>query len=177
MNLFKAPIWILVLLSSFLADKLVYTLLNPFRNSYFSSFFEFFSLMNLFIILFLVTTLIIYMTKKDFNSIKSLYFSLFGTLVVVGLLKLIIGRERPLLGFETDMFSFPSGHSALAFSALPVLKSINKNLFMGLFIFATLVAISRLTLGVHYLSDVLFGSVIGYGLGLLGVKFFEKRNL
>jgi len=87
---------------------------------------------------------------------------------VVGFLKMIIARPRPFEGFESAFYSFPSGHAAIAFSSIPAFKNFPKPLFYSLIAFAVFVAVSRLYLQVHYFSDVVFGSVIGYFLGRLG---------
>lgn len=65
-----------------------------------------------------------------------------------------------------DRFSFPSGHTlhavcftVIACSAFPLWSWV-------LVPFAVLVALSRLVLGLHYLSDVLVGALIGGTLGV-----------
>ena len=81
----------------------------------------------------------------------------------IHILKLLIQRPRPeiLPLLQATSFSFPSGHAAVVFAALPFLNS------PYWLIFAVLVSFSRIYLGVHYLSDVLFGALIGYFIGLL----------
>jgi membrane-associated phospholipid phosphatase len=64
--------------------------------------------------------------------------------------------------------SFPSGHAALAFSgALLVCLALRKTRWRLLTCSAAvLIAASRVYLGVHYLSDVLAGALLGAGLGI-----------
>ncbi|RUO35316.1 phosphatase PAP2 family protein [Aliidiomarina sanyensis] len=83
-------------------------------------------------------------------------------------LKNLLRRDRPWLRRKVkpvikpaDRFSFPSGHATAAFlfaalviASFPVWAPI----FYG---WATLVAISRVALGVHYPSDVLAGAFLG----------------
>lgn len=66
-----------------------------------------------------------------------------------------------------DAFSFPSGHTlhAVAFS-LPLAAAF-PTLAPALWTFATLVAVSRVVLGLHYPSDVVAGAAIGGITGLV----------
>jgi undecaprenyl-diphosphatase len=59
--------------------------------------------------------------------------------------------------------SFPSGHSTAAFCSAAVLSSALPELSGGFYSLATLVAISRVYLGMHYPSDVLIGALLGAG--------------
>lgn len=64
-----------------------------------------------------------------------------------------------------DRFSFPSGHSLSAFAVTVPLALFYPSLFAGLMFCAASVAISRVVLGMHFLSDVLAGSALGAALG------------
>ncbi len=87
--------------------------------------------------------------------------------VIVMALKFSIRRQRPagewgLLYRSTDPHSFPSGHAARAF----LLATLGWHLgpaWLGvlLLIWAPLVALARVAMGVHYLSDVLAGALLG----------------
>jgi undecaprenyl-diphosphatase len=66
-----------------------------------------------------------------------------------------------------DQFSFPSGHTITAFSvAVPVMNHMPEAA-AGVLFCALSVAASRVLLGMHFLSDVLAGAVIGCLLGAL----------
>lgn len=101
---------------------------------------------------------------------------LFGNL----LLKNIVGRIRPyeivdgitLLVDKLNDFSFPSGHTLVAFEFFAVIylmptKKIYK-IMTG--ILALLMGFSRLYLYVHYPSDVLAGMLLGILFGVMGVR-------
>jgi len=91
------------------------------------------------------------------------------SLLVYKALKNITVRQRPCESFPDirrhapmlDLYSFPSGHTMHAVGFTAVL--IAHVPLLGLLVapFALLVASSRLVLGLHYPSDVLFGALIG----------------
>lgn len=66
-----------------------------------------------------------------------------------------------------DQFSFPSGHTIIAFSIAVPLGMFYPALMPGLLFCAISIAISRILLGMHFLSDVVAGSAIGATLGYL----------
>ncbi len=93
--------------------------------------------------------------------------------LLVRVLKTLTGRERPCAVevhcwaklLPPDRFSFPSGHTITAFCAvIPVGLYYRETLPVLLFC-ALSVAVSRIVLGLHYLSDVVAGTFIGCGLG------------
>jgi len=109
------------------------------------------------------------------------------SLILVRLLKMLFGRARPQYGGEftflsfdylgvNGLDSFPSGHAADAFTNGLFLFFLLKHSeyaryrFLPL-IYASLIAISRLTAGHHYPSDIVAGTAIGIG----GASFFLSR--
>jgi undecaprenyl-diphosphatase len=94
-------------------------------------------------------------------------------LVAVGL-KRLIGRRRPegnwgLIYRSTDPHSFPSGHAArLVMLALLSIRLGPWWLCALLFLWAPLVALARVAMGVHYLSDMIGGAILGI---LFGIAF------
>jgi len=87
-------------------------------------------------------------------------------------IKKATGRKRPS-AFEPhcwanllppDQFSFPSGHTITAFAVAVSLSMFYPSLAIGLMFCAISVALSRILLGMHFLSDVLAGGVIGTAL-------------
>jgi undecaprenyl-diphosphatase len=65
----------------------------------------------------------------------------------------------------TGSFSFPSNHSVNNFAAAVFFYRLFPNLKYPLFITASLVAISRVYLGLHYPSDILGGAITGSAFG------------
>ena len=95
-------------------------------------------------------------------------------------LKRMTGRRRPCqiephcwaTLLPPDQFSFPSGHTMTAFAVAIPLASFYPTLAIGLFFCALSIAMSRILLGMHFLSDVVAGALIGTGLGYLGYFAF-----
>ena len=80
-------------------------------------------------------------------------------------------------------YSFPSNHSVNNFTAAFFFYKLYPNLKIPLFITATLIALSRVYLGVHYPSDILGGAIIGSAIGyLMGIGalkvlvYIENKN-
>ncbi|UCA11015.1 phosphatase PAP2 family protein [Aeromonas enteropelogenes] len=87
------------------------------------------------------------------------------------LLKNSLKRQRPvgLPVFITpsDRYSLPSGHTAAAFLMATLLATAFPLWAPLLFGWAALVGASRLLLGVHYLSDLVAGALLGGGCAML----------
>ena len=88
-------------------------------------------------------------------------------------LKRACGRKRPCAlephSWATllppDQFSFPSGHTITAFAMALSMGAFYPVMLLGLLFCAFSVALSRILLGMHFLSDVLAGAVLGSALG------------
>ena len=108
-----------------------------------------------------------------------------GSAAVVGIgifvsVKKISGRKRPceiephcwarLL--PPDQFSFPSGHTITAFAVATALGDFYPSLFALLLFCALAIATSRILLGMHFLSDVVVGALLGTGLALSSHTLF-----
>jgi undecaprenyl-diphosphatase len=104
----------------------------------------------------------------------------FSGIVLFRVLKRISQRKRPcelephcwanLL--PPDRFSFPSGHTITAFSVALVLSSYYPDLRWVLLPAAGAIAVSRILLGMHFLTDVIAGSAIGLAVGSACLRLF-----
>lgn len=95
------------------------------------------------------------------------------TALVVLIIKLAVRRRRPegkwgRIYRSTDPHSFPSGHAARS-AMLAVLGMGMGPLWLALLLtaWAPLVGLARVIMGVHYLSDVAAGMVLGLFLGAM----------
>jgi membrane-associated phospholipid phosphatase len=98
--------------------------------------------------------------------------------VVVMLIKFTIRRKRPEgewggIYRSTDPHSFPSGHAVRAVMLAVVALGLGPAWFGALLaIWAPLVCLARVAMGVHYLSDVLAGMLFGLLLGGITLLIF-----
>lgn len=98
------------------------------------------------------------------------------------ILKNTIRRVRPFnahdevenMVYPLDEFSFPSGHTAAAFVVAMIIAHFTPFLAVPIFLFAFLVGMSRIYLGVHYPSDILGGIVFGTGIAQIAIVIVEK---
>ena len=101
--------------------------------------------------------------------------SIIGLAILVLSIKFLVRRKRPdgdWGGFyrKTDPHSFPSGHAARAFLIAVLVSGLGPAwLIIILWLWAPLVCLARVAMGVHYLSDILAGMFIGLitGTGIL----------
>lgn len=106
--------------------------------------------------------------------------------LIEGLVKHSVERQRPFvtLGFalrdsllDPDTYSFPSGHSTASFLGATVLGARFPRWRTPLLVLAGLVAVTRVHMGAHYPSDVLFGAVVGVVMGMALVRAFRLAPL
>jgi undecaprenyl-diphosphatase len=88
-------------------------------------------------------------------------------------LKYVVGRPRPAaaetsLSLELD--SFPSGHATSVFAVATALASSYPALRWPLYGLAAAIALGRVYLARHYLSDVIAGAFIGFAIASLLVR-------
>ena len=105
--------------------------------------------------------------------------SIIGLAVLVLGIKFLVRRQRPVGewgGFyrKTDPHSFPSGHAARAFLLAVLVTGLGPTwLAIVLWIWAPLVCLARVAMGVHYLSDILAGMATG-SLAAGGILIFAR---
>ena len=110
--------------------------------------------------------------------------SLFVTFCVTVLLKVLVAHPRPFVVLaevrplvnEMPFESFPSAHAALTMALAVLVLAINKRLGIILVLFAVIVGVSRLYVGVHYPADIVAGFVIGGALSLGMMKIFRIQK-
>jgi len=95
-----------------------------------------------------------------------------GIVLFLGL-KRLAGRKRPChitphcwaTLLPPDQFSFPSGHTITAFAFAVPVGLFLPGLMPGLMFCALSIGVSRVLLGMHFLSDVIAGAILGASLG------------
>jgi len=99
--------------------------------------------------------------------------------VFVLVIKFRVRRKRPEgewgnIYRNTDPHSFPSGHAARAFLIAAVASALGPTwLAILLWIWAPLVAIARVAMGVHYMSDIVAGAILGVIVALIGLQIYN----
>jgi len=136
----------------------------------------------LFVLAFAGVMIVFSLWKRKQKYILPIGFSLIISTIISYLLKFLFMRARPFNFVEYLPFlnlvdySFPSSHCVAMFAMLPILDREFKSLRYLWLAVALIVAFTRLYFGVHYVSDVIFGSLIGYCIGLLIVSKLEKKR-
>ncbi|MDH3891098.1 MAG: phosphatase PAP2 family protein [candidate division Zixibacteria bacterium] len=100
--------------------------------------------------------------------------------IAAHLLKPLIERVRPchvlpevhLLVGCGGGWAMPSAHAANAFGQALLFAVIEPKSRWYVLVFATMVAFSRVFVGVHYPGDILVGASVGAALGFMGAKVF-----
>lgn len=106
------------------------------------------------------------------GALAALGAATLASLAVVGL-KDYFERSRPPvadpsldpIGVIPESASFPSGHAATAFAAAVAVGLLYPRLRKPLLALAALIALSRVYLGVHFVTDVVVGSALGAAIG------------
>ncbi|ABI58807.1 MULTISPECIES: phosphatase PAP2 family protein [Nitrosomonas] len=134
-------------------------------------------------ILLVVACLLLWLVNRRFAAI-GLITSLLGASLFSVLNKLIFQRLRPdgAVLFEPS-YSFPSSHATLSvafygFLGYLLIRSVQKwdtriKLCFAMMGFIFLIGLSRIVLGVHYLSDVWAGYLVGLLWLILGISVNE----
>lgn len=108
-------------------------------------------------------------------ALRHLALAALVSTVLYKTLKRWTARPRPFASGEgfrltvdpLDEFSFPSGHTLHAVAFTLVIQVYCPVLLWVVLPFTVLVAMSRIILGLHYLTDVLAGAVLGSTVALL----------
>lgn len=99
-----------------------------------------------------------------------------------GILKNLVKRPRPFVNIpeinvlinKPHSYSFPSGHSSLAFAAATIIFHFKRKFGIGAIMVAIAFAFSRTYLFVHFPSDVLGGAILGISSALIVILTYKK---
>lgn len=118
-----------------------------------------------------------------------LFLSVAVSGILVDIVKMVVGRPRPVMLFEQGITalhpfshiwtftSFPSGHSQTAWAAMTALAVLVPRYDLPWVIIAVLVAASRVATTVHYLSDVVAGGWVGLATAVLLARILRRRGV
>ncbi len=158
--------------------SLFYFINHTISNPFFDKFFPFVTDVKNWYITYIVLFLILVIKGGKTGRIAALIFLILITVTdqfSSSFLKHFIGRIRPcnvlpdvrLLVGCTGSFSFPSSHAVNNFAAAMFFSKIYPKFRWVFFSVATLMALSRPYVGVHYPSDIVGGALIGTVFGYI----------
>ena len=110
-------------------------------------------------------------------------FSILATASIVMAIKFTVRRQRPAgewgqLYRRSDPHSFPSGHATRAAMLAVLTLGLGPGWFgITLLTWAPLVGLARVATGLHYVSDVLAGWVLGVVAGIALIRFVDSNYL
>ena len=180
--------FVLAILASLYFDSEIVKGASLIRNNFLNEIFLGITYISSGIIIFFFLTILFLWKEHKRLWILPLWLSLGLSVVVSFLLKIAVQRQRPFqLGIVSILpvlekssyliwnFSFPSFQTMLGFCAVPILSKKFPKFKYAWIVFASLIAFSRVYFGLHFLSDVITGGLIGYLIGWIVVKT-EKEN-
>jgi len=129
--------------------------------------------------------LVLVLSKRHYPYLAGFASALMGAAATGYVLKVLVARARPtglIPAIAETGFSFPSGHAVASMAFYGFLAFLISRLYpeyrkvvltlAGIIIFV--IGVSRLYLGVHFLSDVLAGYLVGALWLWLGVLVTRK---
>ena len=178
-KLIAAVIFFLALILAFIFDKKISMFFSAARSPVPDFLMIAVLIASIYVIAILPSILVFMADRKE---LIKYWFSLALTLSLIILVKMIVHRQRPFqaldltvpaslinAAYSTWDFSFPSNHAALSAVSLPFL---NGKFLTVWIVLAAAIIVARLYFGLHYLSDVLAGIMIG-----LTVTFLVRRYI
>jgi undecaprenyl-diphosphatase len=187
----KQIAWIIAVLSVFFGfylDNVLIRGISFIRNSILDWLFLAVTFASSEIIIFAFLSALFLWSEKKRRWVLPLWVSAGISGVVSFILKVTIERQRPFqqglvsllanlnnASYNIWNFSFPSSHAMIAFCAIPILSQQFPRLKKVWVVFAVLIALSRVYFGLHFVSDVIAGAIMGYVVGLLVVRL-EKEH-
>jgi undecaprenyl-diphosphatase len=178
----------LIFLLSLYLDNNFFKFISLIKTEFLDSFFLGITRISSEVIVIIFLTLLFILSAQKRKWVLPLWVTFILSAGISFFLKSSIQKVRPYqLGIASILpalekanhliwnFSFPSFHTVLVFSALPLINEKFPRFRYVWIIFAVLVAFSRIYFGLHFLSDVIAGGILGYLIGYLVIEV-EKEN-
>lgn len=178
---------------AFLNDVAIIQFIESLRGYYLDYFFLSITFASSTLIIFFFLTSLFLWEEHKRRWIFPLWLTVFLSTVTSFVIKILVHRPRPFCdklvsvlqisfhfikdNFNTWNFSFPSFQAMLVFAALPFLNKEFKKFRYIWVVFACLVCFSGAYFGLHYISDVLGGAIIGYLIGYAMLLIEEKYSI
>jgi membrane-associated phospholipid phosphatase len=123
------------------------------------------------------------------TRLQFLFFAVAVPALIGEVIKWVVGRGRPFVGGEANVFnfshfdgtpaysSFPSGHATCAFALAFAVSAVWPKARPAMIIYALVIGATRLVLLAHHPSDVVAGALVGV-IGAMFVRYwFAARRL
>ncbi len=123
------------------------------------------------------------------THLQYLLFAVAFSNLLAEVLKYAVGRGRPFVGGKANAFnfvpfagteayfSFPSAHAVTAFSLAFAVGAVWPRARIAIFVYALVIAATRLALLAHHPSDVAAGAVVGILAAMVVRYWFAARRL
>jgi membrane-associated phospholipid phosphatase len=118
--------------------------------------------------------------------LEFVFFAVGIPALTVSIVKRLIGRARPSdwgpfhyvpFSWRPDYAALPSGHSTAAFAAAFAIGAIWPRARVPMWIYAGVIAVSRVAVHAHFPSDVIAGAFVGVLGAILVRNWFAARRL
>lgn len=128
-----------------------------------------------------LVAVLLLLSRKRLKPALLLAVTVLGERLLVDVLKATLGRPRPPGGeYLVESMAFPSGHAAnsmtvylgIALLALP--DRHRRAAAIAAVLLSLLIGLTRVFLGVHWMSDVIGGWALGLASVMLAVSWWER---
>ncbi len=178
-----------IIILGFIFDANIVLFLSTIRNTFILNLLYAITVSMVIALLFSILTVVFSFNEQKRRWVIPFWITLGATVVINSVIKFLVQRPRPYqegivnIAIEKAVeyshslwnFSFPSSRTAIVFSVLPLIwKHFPRFRYVWL-VYAALIGFSRIYFGVHYLTDVIFGVIIGLGIGYF-ILYIEQKN-